>query len=1096
MIAIVLAAILGTTAVGSASAPYTQTQILAELTPPLSNESWRDAFVAGSESAVWILRARRTVERYSVEANEKAAFVRTGAWSLPATGIDAEARLAITASGDVLWLIDRKTRRAWSLENGKWRSPVALPDAIGGVAALSPRLLVVNTPEHSSHAFAIVDSSAAVIRRFGGRETPAFALLAGPANTWVVTSMANGDIAAAHAHRGLLRRYRPGGELVWERRVETAAGRRLETLRREVEAKITVDPKTCCIESKMVPFATAVLPAGDGLAVRMGLDPSIDYFDAEGRWRAATPVTTPSDVWITAGLALIQNQLVAMELTRVVAFARGVGRVVSGRVVDTSGNGVPAAKVEVRADAGRRVALTTDAEGRFVVSGFGPAETGQLAVSADDFLPLRRVGVLHELTGERLVVERRPEQCVVVRSAATGEPVKNFRLVVGELSSDQTTVRRSDGVARQINSEEGRGCVRVPFAPPLYARIAADGFARAEVELSAAGVAQVALNEEVPVRVHVAAPDKAPVAGARVYLRPRAEAKKLAFALPDEAIVTTDEKGEAALRGVAAGQYTLVAEHDDFLRWERELEIEAGAAPIEVVFDRGGRIEISVKAAATGQALADSIVRAERRGPIVPRPLSCTTGADGRCTISGLPDGRYNVRAEYARHARAQESLAVGPPDRFARVELSLADAASVSGRVRGVENYPGVRLDVLIGKPGVPSVRAPVGTDGEFALSEAPTGSVNVWIVESGGVGSTLVHQRQQIASGGARLEIELPAQVRVRGRILSASGTGCGACTMTFGWQGGEFGKPNRAAVVARDGAFSAVLPNAGPYTVSIEDPVSGAKLVESVELRGNVERDFRLGASALRVQAKFEDGRPASGALIAVAVAEQTLIERNADSSGAVQFEGLPAKRLRVTASSGGRVASREVELSGTTQSVTLELPARDPLRLRVIDAASRLPVPRISVRVTTARGESLVRSSVTPETDGAFTIPSLSSEPMSVVVSALGYAMRTMHGVVPAGEPLPVLLTPGARNFAVEVDTNVVAPCALEIRGVDNRPLAVSFDAPPGPVPFTTRSATFSWLEWGTYEVRLHDCGGRTLRKPLVLMPGGDAVVRFP
>jgi hypothetical protein len=245
-------------------------------------------------------------------------------------------------------------------------------------------------------------------------------------------------------------------------------------------------------------------------------------------------------------------------------------------------------------------------------------------------------------------------------------------------------------------------------------------------------------------------------------------------------------------------------------------------------------------------------------------------------------------------------------------------------------------------------------------------------------------------------------------------------------------------------------------------------------------------------LRVTVRTASGDPLTAA-VDISEGGASLTDLSTDASGVANFPSLTAGQYRVTASAGGRAASRQVTVSGET-ALEVRLPNNDPLKLRVIDARSAIPLTLISARVISAAGEvALARP--TMDTDGVFTLTSFEAQPLTIVLSATGYATKTIRGIRPSEQPIPVSLIPDGRSFSVEI-AGSVRPCTLEIDDARGQPIAISTSFNPGPFPFSVRNAAFNGLESGSYMAALRDCNGRTFTAAVTLVPGSTPIIHFP
>jgi len=1077
------------------AAPRPAVEVVRSLTPPLSAGQFNDIRLTRGGEAVWLVTAG-TLERWA----RRGAFKRDGVWNLPDNGHPLATVYLAAVDGHRIWLVDAIDRRAWLFRDGKWGTPIQLADAVTGATALPSGLLVVNTPSHSAHSLALVNERGEVTKRFGGRIASKIAQQNAMSNTWRLATLRGGRIVAAHGHLPLLRIYEPDVEQVLEKTVDIPRVRSLEDERLALESVIDVRVEECCVSSKAVHFATAVATNGDEIAVRYGLEAQLSTFDSKGRWIATTSVGVPAikQRWITAGTAYFGREVVAAEQDRVVSYPMALaGSVLTVRIVGAGDEPVVGAKIVIASRTGMRVETHSGDTGQSEIRGLDPTLQGDLSIQADGYLTLQRSGVLSDLLREPLRMQLLPKQCVEVRSAGTSEAIQSFRLSIGKSTANQRHVSRGDGITRDFADVNGQVCLQPPFAPPFLVQVFAEHFATREVEVATAADIVMELEQEVPFKVVTRAPDGAPVSQARVSALSGNTERRREMAVDSEAVKTTDHDGHADFQGFGPGKYRLVIEHPDFLRLEREVELSSSSDKIAVTLERGAHLIVKVSDSASQQPLSDSQVQADPRGVPITRALQCVTGADGTCELIGLPVGRYAIRVEHPNFAPAHDTVVI-QPGTSPVAHISLSRAATISGRVIGTEQYPDTKFQVEVAKPGVPVVYAPVSSSGDFRISEAPTGSVSFWVTEPS-VDSTLVHRLVDVPAGADnfRVDLELPVPVSVSGLLSDPSGDGCGRCSIEFERVSGEYATTLHRARVQGDGRYDVRLSSTGPYLARVKDAMSGVVLVERVDVRGrSVTRDFKLARRTVEVRVKEPGGTAAAGAVVMLQSDGVSIADVTADSFGVARFSGVAAKTVRATATLSGRTVSREITIDREETTVELQFWDAAPLRLSIVDAASNLALYSVDVRVTGASGETIFRTNVIRDEEGIFTLPSFSGGPMTVVVEANGYAVRTMHGVATAEAPQRVPLTPRWRAFTVEVDTRAMTPCWLEVRDATGRVIALSARTGAVRMPFTQSSAMFAGLDWGTYSVTLYACDGKSLSKPLILQQGRNSNITFP
>lgn len=201
-----------------------------------------------------------------------------------------------------------------------------------------------------------------------------------------------------------------------------------------------------------------------------------------------------------------------------------------------------------------------------------------------------------------------------------------------------------------------------------------------------------------------------------------------------------------------------------------------------------------------------------------PQSMAVLTGDDGAFTASGLPDGKYLVRA-VVRGADVEElsapvTLASGKAD----TEPTLAfKAKAAPGRVVGrvtVENGSAAGVNVFVHGPQ--STVAVTMADGSFESVELPDGRYVVRAVVRGAEVEELTASTRLTAG---RLESEpvltfrFPATSTVTGRVTFADGSDASNLTVTL------VGNDTRAARTGAMGAFSFAGLSPGAAVVSVE-------------------------------------------------------------------------------------------------------------------------------------------------------------------------------------------------------------------------------------------------------------------------------------
>lgn len=397
----------------------------------------------------------------------------------------------------------------------------------------------------------------------------------------------------------------------------------------------------------------------------------------------------------------------AFDLGRVVLTA---GAVLEGQVEDPGGNPVDGAAVRVLqvdpvadrlARAGSPAAAleaVSGADGRFEVRGLKPGETVGLAVTREGYAP-RTLSGLRVPAGEpaRVVLSRAARLSGRI-AGESGEPVAGARVVL----------RGLDG-ARPIaglGSADGEGRFTLEgIAPGRYALDAsAPGYLPGSLEkLEAAGGAEVddldvTLRRGATVEGTVYAPDGTPAAGATVRALPASgnDTGMLTF-LPE---TRTDAEGHYRLGGLRPGRQSLAAEHPDYARTAKAVEI--GGEETRIDLHLGSSWEVSGRAVdASGRGIAGA--RIELISAADASSHETLSGPDGGFRFAGIGAGNHRLRAEKPGYAQPREreiQVSGGP---LGGIEVRFGRSGAVTGQILGLGFQDLARVQVAAARTGIP---------------------------------------------------------------------------------------------------------------------------------------------------------------------------------------------------------------------------------------------------------------------------------------------------------------------------------------------------------------------------------------------------------
>jgi protocatechuate 3,4-dioxygenase beta subunit len=393
----------------------------------------------------------------------------------------------------------------------------------------------------------------------------------------------------------------------------------------------------------------------------------------------AAPGYKPKRVDVTVGTKPVDVGEVALE----------TGLVIRGRVVDESGTPVADAELEATpAPVARRVydespqrSSRSEADGRFVVGGltegtydvtaqaygFGRVVKPIVAGASNVVLTLQAAGLI---TG--LVVDE------------AGKPVTDYRVAA--------QVKRAEGDLRgwqrpylqPVAAEDGRFTLEGPGANTYAVDISSSEYvpvsiANVAVQNGAAtDLGRIVLRAGGTLRGVVVDTAGAPVAAATVtpgtidYTR-----------FVERPRTTSNDDGSFALRGFAAGQVEVAAQHPSYAEGRASVEIDPARGPAEVtiVLGQGARVQGSARQRDGSPIPAVTIQLTPLGNDGRPRsqsPFSAETAADGSYSFERVPAGRAMV-------FMMTDSRAVKTSAQSKAVELQEGQLATVDFVVRDI---------------------------------------------------------------------------------------------------------------------------------------------------------------------------------------------------------------------------------------------------------------------------------------------------------------------------------------------------------------------------------------------------------------------------
>lgn len=1004
----------------------------------------------------------------------------------PATA-DAHPRALLLAAyaTEGAWLWDTAAGEGFHWRQGRWQGPFRLAGQVGALAALADGRAVVNAAAHPEGSFAVLTADGVLERRFGQPPTPPHPLLARQYDSWVLLA-AGGECVAANRYLPRVLRFRPDGSVVWQRLVTASGVDRLEASRRRALGNLREDCGSGCINAELVEFATAGQGFADGsFVLNYSRRHRLDWFESDGTWRGSVRLGLPADSSPQPlGLGFVGEELFLATAAQVLRLQPASSE--EGRVVDERGEGVVGAKVRLVGENSREIFLTTDGEGRFAPPAEWVPVTVVVEVTAEEYVPLRRTGILQELLGDDLVLERQPQVCFRVTDRSSGRPIGEFSAQLRHRREEAERAELTPGSAmRSFSSPDGRGCLASALPPPLELVVSAAGFASRRLRVAGGDELHVAFDPEARLSLRVRTAQGDPVADATVSLCPEAAAARPVRI--GDVVGSTDPDGRWQVSGLQAGRYLLEISSPHHPKRNEMIAVEEGDNQLEVRVGAGTEVTFVVmdteERAVEGVTIA--VLSLDTTGS--PEWLDCQTDPSGRCRVAGLPEGAARAVFDVPDGRQVERQLTVSG-ERM-QVEVRLPGGGRVEGRLEGIEYYPELSLEVVATR-GDWAAGVAAGSDGSFTLNAVPPGRVLFRVTGGDQSPAALVQAARDVGEGVTFVQLQLPQPLRVSG-VVRRGERGCGACQLLFA----PLASPRGRVAVACEpgGRYRAHLPLGGDYTVTISDPDTGERWVRTLAVQRDTTWDVDLeGATVEGIVVEGGSQVPVAGALVRLlAAAGGLLADQRSRDDGSFRFSALGSGQLRLVAEAEGRLAERHVNVSGGVHHEVLELTPRPLLRLRLLTGPAGRAIHGV------ARGSIIdPRGAWRPfevltTAEGEVAIPATHTGEHTVVVHAPPLAVATVP-VSPGGQPTPVLLWP---------------PAVVQVEGVGSETLQVQFLAPNGrPQALTASPPSFAAAGRGVVRAQVPP-GATTVvvelpdrrvahRFPLTLLPEEQRVLALP
>jgi hypothetical protein len=683
---------------------------------------------------------------------------------------------------------------------------------------------------------------------------------------------------------------------------------------------------------------------------------------------------------------------------------------VTGRVAYRDGGAVSEDQLFIRVKEQPNVVAALEGNGTFSIAGLLPGRVTLLGQrgrpGSASQISAAPVEVNAPATGVVIEFPRPARVEGRVTDKETGTAVTEFSVAV------QSGTAWSTATPTPFRSDDGRYLLEDVPTTATQLVVTAPGYVTSRVsgltlEEGKGVTADVALEHGVRLVGH-ATSDGRPVAAVTVTLT---QAGPMMRAMRDQGrTATTDENGDYAIDGVAAGAHRVEFSKTGYVAIVKSVETTAGKeGRLDVELERGREIAGRV-VDGSGEPVSGALVYVESRG-YASRGNLVNTDGDGAFRLEGLAEGRYIVRAEKSGYmqGRVEDVEAIGGRS----VTITLSRGGTITGHVVGLneQELGQAMVTAASGRGGRSETRVDAG--GRFTLTGVPDGDVQVTARLMGGRRGQSAMKNVTVLNGSAPpVELDFSAGTTIRGRVLRGGKPLAGGFVTFRRVSEGQAVGYAEPGMTGPDGTYEVRVAEAGEYRINVslgQTSFDGGSVVVS----GAMQHDIELRGATLRGRVVDAD---TGAALPNVSIQLRRLSApeqwTTSDTTGAFLFDLVSDDTYQLTASRD-RYATTTERLDvrgGVIPDVQLRLQRGTRVALRVVDATDNRALD-VSVRVADAADQSLWMGMPTRGDDGALSLW-LQPGTYSATVFSPGYSAASVQLIVP-GPEITVTLTPGVR-----------------------------------------------------------------------------------
>ncbi len=241
---------------------------------------------------------------------------------------------------------------------------------------------------------------------------------------------------------------------------------------------------------------------------------------------------------------------------------------------------------------------------------------------------------------------------------------------------------------------------------------------------------------------------------------------------PFAGLTRTDERGEFAVVGLAAGKQPIRVRGGHLAPWRGEVEVQAGLTVTQGVELGPGAVLRGHVVEGTGKPVARAEIEVGDWGDIA--HFHGVSDAGGAFELLGLPVGEVVVRAEHGDHGKARVAVPTTATD-VATCTFTLSRGLELKGRVVDQDGQPiaAATIECLAEDPQEKwIVIAHSDAEGRFVAANRPEQGKVFLTANASGYQERIVRGLDPSKEAELRLQRLQPATVRITGRVVDADG------------------------------------------------------------------------------------------------------------------------------------------------------------------------------------------------------------------------------------------------------------------------------------------------------------------------------------